>query len=269
MATRAVKNPTFDRLQNKTLDARFVHEITDRLQCTATEANAVLRLVKEVYLPFFDPTAMTPPPGKMTIVAVSADEPAGRPIARCKKVLVCLTVSRGPEDDALLQHGAAEFRKGRIPDLCHEALSQGALLTCDDLAHRIFFVSTRTISRDLRAIREENPESWIPIRSTVHSIGPLVSSRVRVARLALEGRTTPEICQIMGFPSEAVAGNLAAFIRCAQLSRRGVRPAQIAFQIGRGESLVRSFLELVESCRTDPEMTGRLDGLLSLRAATP
>lgn len=39
----------------------------------------------------------------------------------------------------------AAFRQARIVDLCQEAMSQGALLTREDLAYRIFFVSTRSV----------------------------------------------------------------------------------------------------------------------------
>jgi hypothetical protein len=54
--------------------------------------------------------------------------------------------ARGPEDDRILQEkGSAGFRQARIPEICQEALSQGALLTREDLAYRVFFVSPRTI----------------------------------------------------------------------------------------------------------------------------
>ena len=70
---------------------------------------------------------------------VSADEPAGKPVEDCQKQSVSLTLHRGKEDDQILvKEGAAAFRRSRIVELCQEALSQGGLLTCEDLAHSFF-----------------------------------------------------------------------------------------------------------------------------------
>ncbi len=132
-----------NRLAAKSLDTRFRHEIQHGLSCFPFEAEAVLQVVKEVYFPFLDAELPMGPPGKITLIAVSADEPAGKPVAECQKATVCLTLHRGSADDRLLhQHGAVAFRRARIPDLCQEALSQGGLLTAEDLAYRVFFGSS-------------------------------------------------------------------------------------------------------------------------------
>jgi hypothetical protein len=162
MGVRNKKRETLKRLDSKTLDARFLNEIQNGLNCSPFEAEAVLEVVKEVYFPFLDEQSVKAPPGKVTLIAVSADEPAGKPVVDCEKRSVCLTIHRGSEDDRILQErGAAGFRQARILDLCQEALSQGALLTREDLAYRVFFVSTRTITRDLNVLREVNPDVMI------------------------------------------------------------------------------------------------------------
>lgn len=79
-------------------------------------------------------------PGKLTVIGVCADEPAGKPIAACTKRVVWLTLHRGATDDQLLRlKGAAAFWQARIPDLCQEALSQGVLLTREDLGVSSFW----------------------------------------------------------------------------------------------------------------------------------
>ncbi len=204
MGVRNKRKESLERLSSKTLDARFLHEVQYGLNCSPFEAEAVLQVVKEVYLPFFSPEASQAPPGKVTPIAVDADEPAGKSIAECEKRNVCVTVHRGQEDDRLLQHeGPTTFRRARIPDICQEALSQGALLTREDLVYRIFFVSPRTISRDLSLLRKEK-ELIIPLRSTVHDIGPVLTHRTEIGRLALKGKTTTEICRITRHSPEAV-----------------------------------------------------------------
>ena len=255
---------TLDRLEQKTLDARFVAEMREVLGCSPFEAEAVLGVVKEIYAPYLEASAPVSQPGKVTLLAVSADEPAGKRIADCEKQAVCLTVHRGPDDDRLMQKSPATFRRARIADLCQEALSQGALLTREDLAYRVFFVSPRTISRDLSALRKEDLHTVIPLRSTVHDIGPMLTHRDTIVRLALEGKTTTEICTMTHHSPQAVANYLSTFVRCVQLARREMHPSQIAFLLRRGRSLIDSYLALMTQCDRDPNMTYHLDELLRI-----
>ena len=76
MGIRNKKRETLRRLDSKTLDARFLAEIRTGLNCSPFEAEAVLEVVKEVYFPFLDEGSVKAPPGKVTLIAVSADEPA-------------------------------------------------------------------------------------------------------------------------------------------------------------------------------------------------
>lgn len=265
MGVRNAEREELLRLEAKTLDARFLTEIRVGLNCSPFEAEAVLDVVREVYFPFLDEAAGQAPPGKVTLVAVDADEPAGKSVAACRKVTVCLTVHRGIEDDEILQqHGPAALRRARIPELCQEALSQGGLLTAEDLAYRVFFVTPRTISRDLKALREADPGVMIPMRSTVHDLGPVLTHRTEIVRLALEGKTTCEICTILRHSPRAVANYLSTFVRCVQLHRKGLQVGQIAFLLRRGPSLIQRYLELLAACEQDRNYAYHLDELMRL-----
>jgi uncharacterized protein DUF1670 len=266
MSVRNLRCQELRRLEAKTLDARFLTEIQQGLNCSPFEAEAVLKVVKEVYFPFLDQVESPPAvPGKITVVGVCADEPAGKPIAKCEKRVVSLTLHRGAEDDRLLQHqGAAAFRQARIPDLCQEALSQGVLLTREDLAYRIFTDGTRTISRDLAALRQQQPPMPIPLRSTIHDIGPMLTHRVEIVRLALVGKTMTQICQIMRHSPAAVANYLATFTRVAQLATRQLHASQIAFLLQRGRGLIERYLELLKECQQNPNYDYHLKELLSV-----
>lgn len=266
MGVRNARRQELLRLEAKTLDARFLTEIQQGLNCSPFEAEAVLKVVKEVYFPFLDQVESPPAaPGKLSVVGVCADEPAGKPIAKCEKRVVSLTLHRGIQDDQLLQRkGPAAFRQARIPDLCQEALSQGVLLTREDLAYRVFTDGTRTISRDLAALRLQQPQVPIPLRSTVHDIGPLLTHRVEIVRLALEGKTMTQICQSMRHSAAAVANYLATFTRVAQLATRKLHPAQIAFLLQRGRGLIDRYLELLQECQQNPAYDYHLKELLSL-----
>lgn len=253
------------RLEAKTLDSRFLTIVREGLNCSPFEAEAVLEAVREVYFPFLDEAAGQAPPGKVTLVALDAEEPAGKPVAACRKVTVCLTVHRGADDDRLLQQGGpAALRRARIPELCQEALSQGGLLTAEDLAYRVFFVTPRTISRDLKTLRTADPGGMIPMRSTVHDLGPVLTHRTEIVRLALEGKTTTEICTILRHSPRAVANYLSTFTRCVQLHRKGLQVGQIAFLLRRGRVLVERYLELLAVCEADRTYAYHLDELVRL-----
>jgi len=265
MGIRNRDREVIERLDSKTLDARFTTEIRQGLNCSPFEAQAVLDVVKEVYFPCLAAESTEPAPGRITLIAVAADEPAGKPVALCDKQTVCLTLHRGKIDDLVFQqHGPAGFRQARLLDLCQQALSQGALLTAEDLAYRVFFVTPRTISRDLKAIRQAHPDVLIPLRSTLHDLGPVLTHRTQIIRLALQGKTTSQICRIMHHSPEAVANYLSTFARCAQLARQKMQVGQIAFLLRRGPALIRAYLEILDECRRDRNMAYHLDELLRI-----
>lgn len=265
MGVRNRDREVIERLDSKTLDARFTTEIQHGLNCSPFESSAVLDVVKEVYFPFLSAEASEPAPGKITLIAVAADEPAGKPVAACSKQIVCLTLHRGKIDDVVFQkYGSAGFRQARLLDLCQEALSQGALLTAEDLAYRVFFVTPRTISRDLKVVRAANPGVLIPMRSTHHDLGPVLTHRAEIIRLALQGRTTTQICQIMHHSPEAVANYLSTFARCVQLAHKEMEVGQIAFLLRRGATLIRAYLEILAECQRDRNMAYHLDELLRI-----
>lgn len=268
MAIRNARREELLRLESKTLDGQFLGLIQQGLGCSPFEANAVLQVVHEVYFPFLSRAGSSAPPGKITLLAVGADEPAGKSIRDCLKVPVCLTVHRGAEDDWRLQsEGPIRFRQQRIPELCQEALSQGALLTREDLAYRVFFVGARTISRDLACLRRMQPPPVVPLRSTVQDIGPLLTHRVEIVRLALQGKTTTEICRILRHSPAAVANYVCTFTRCAQLAERKMGPSQMAFLLRRGPALIRQYLALLAECQRDPNLAYHLQQLLQIGQA--
>ena len=268
MGVRNAKREELERLACKTLDAQFTALIRDGLNCSPFEAEAVLQVVHEVYGAAMGSTESGALPGQMTLVAIDAEEPAGKPVAECEKRTIRLTVHRGTIDDRCLQaNNATAFRRDRIPDLCQEALAQGALLTREDLAYRVFFVSPRTISRDLEVLRGENPKTPIPLRSMVHDIGPVLTHRTQIVRLALEGKTTSQVCAIMRHSPAAVANYVSTFTRCAQLAEDDMEAGQIAFLLRRGKGLIRHYLDLLEECRHDKNLSYHLKELLRIGQA--
>jgi hypothetical protein len=86
---------------------------------------------------------------RMTICLPRAGVPTGRPLRKDETVAVTWTVA-APEDDAI--HKKTDRRHQRLLRLLREADAQGAEVTVDALAE-VLDVSTRTIKRDLAALR--------------------------------------------------------------------------------------------------------------------
>jgi hypothetical protein len=95
-------------------------------------------------------------------------------------------------------------------------------------------------------------------------MGPVLTHRVQIVRLALEGKTMTQICQIMRHSPSAVANYVFTFTRCAQLVRRGMQTGQIAFLLRRGRGLVDRYLELLQACEGDVNLSYHLEELLRI-----
>jgi len=265
---RNVKQQALERMKFKSLEGQFTSEVSEGLNCSPFEAEAVLEVVREIFLPHLDGEPAQTRPGMISLVVVRADEPPGKSIEQCAKTTVCLKLHRGEQDDRIMtEEGPAALRRARIPDLAQQALSQGGLITREDLAYRIFFVSPRTISRDLKALREAQPERPIPLRSLRQDIGPVLTHRVRIVELALTGRTERQIATRTGHSMEAVANYVSTFIRTAQLSEDGTAAHDIAFLLERSHGLIEQYLKLLRQAKASRPMRYHLKELLRLGRA--
>ena len=151
------------RLAAKTLDARFLHEIQHGLNCSPFEAEAVLQVVKEVYLPFLDAELPMAPPGKITLIAVSAEEPAaGSATVACHRSRAfnfstssslpsahartapsaLIVIPRRPGGDVKRYHPAGRFvcgrvSSGRIPGLRYHVILTKRVVTGEGAVNRL------------------------------------------------------------------------------------------------------------------------------------
>jgi hypothetical protein len=91
-----------------------------------------------------------------------------------------------------------------------------------------------------------------------------LTHRTEIVRLALEGKTTSQICRILRHSPEAVANYLSTFTRCVHLARRGMQASQIAFLLRRGKALIGRYLDLLGECDRDKNLAYHLDELMRL-----
>lgn len=265
------RNPQLEalgRLKLKSRKGQFIAKLREGLEYSPFEAKIIVDMVEETFLPLWDHTTASVPEGRISLVAVKEDEPAGKPISECTKTTVCLQVHRGPEDDRIIvQEGMQAFRRRRIPHLLQEALSQGGVLTREDLAYRVFFTSPRTISRDLRTIRQKTPDIALPLRSMRQDIGPVLTHRKQIINLVLQGRTEKEIATQTGHSMSSVENYLATFVQVARLAEQNIEAPEIALLLRRSEKLISQYLELLSQAKLVPAMRYYLDQLLEMGQA--
>jgi len=246
------------RLAAKTLEETFKEKMREGLGCSNFEAEAVLETVKEVFLPR---QVEDVSPGQMVMLAISVKEPACKPLKDCSFLPVVLTLHAGEEDDRLRsREGVEALRRRRLSRMAGEALNQGALLTAEDFAYRIFNCGLRTISRDLAALREAG--ETVPLRAQQKDIGRALSHRVEAVRLYLERKSYSQIAERIRHSQAAIRNYVTTFAAVAAMTRRGMSVGEIAFVAQISPALVRDYQELL--ARYDaPEHRERLEEVIS------
>lgn len=261
---RQAAREQLNRLTVKTLDQVFIARAKEGLGCSLFEAQALTDLIKEVYFPWMSrPEAIQA--GQLALTAVSADEPPHRPLSRCKMVPVILTLYAGEEDYKFRvaqeqKKGITALRRRQIARMAQEALDQGALLTAEDFAFRIFNCGLRTISRDLQALADQG--ILVPLRSQQQDIGRAITHRVQAVELFLKRYTFTQISQRIHHSLSSIANYVVTFTLVMAHTRDGHPLDEIAFLMQTSPALVRAYQELYEHYNR-PEYQERIEEILA------
>jgi len=155
----------WERLRWKQQDVRFVTQLQAGMNCSPFEAKAILNCVYEVYQPYFNNSASVKP-GQILFEVVSVENfPKGK-LSFCQMKAVILTLDSGPDDLEVRERaGVIGLRRHRLERIANEAFQQGGLLTVEDIANRLLNCGERTVTRDIKALK--NKGVCLPLRSTV------------------------------------------------------------------------------------------------------
>jgi hypothetical protein len=250
------------RLDAKTLDSLFRRKIEQGANCSPFVSQAILKTVKEVYPLDPDDADRQHCLGQIQLLVVAAEEPAGKPLDRCQKVTVCLTLDAARADyQVRLAHGVEGRRRSRILRLTAEARDQGGLLSYEDLAFRLLNCGVRTIVRDVQALRRRGIE--VPSRGQQRDIGPGRTHRVQAVRLYLQGLEANEIARRLDHALSSIENYLTTFARIVILIDRGYADDEIAVVIRRSTPLVAGYRRLHAEFRDKPAARRRLDEILA------
>lgn len=231
------------RVDAKTLDNLFRRRIEAGANCAPFVSGAILQTVKEVFPVTPDDTDNVVGLGRLKMLVVAAEEPAGKPMAECQKLTVTLTLDRAEDDFTVrLAHGVEGLRRARILRMTAEAREQGGLLSYEDLAYRLLNCGVRTIVRDVQALRRQGIE--VPSRGQQQDIGPGQTHRVQAVRLLLQGFEANEIARRLYHTLASIENYVTTFARVALLATKGYGDDEIAFLLRRSVPLVTAYRAL-------------------------
>jgi hypothetical protein len=165
--------------------------------------------------------------------------------------------------------GITTLRRKQIERMAQEALDQGALLTAEDLAFRIFNCGLRTISRDLQALTEQG--IIVPLRSQQQDIGRAVTHRLQAVELYLKRYTFTQISQRIQHSLSSIANYIVTFTLVVAHTRDGHPVDEIAFLMQISPSLVQAYQDLYEQYNTPPyqERIGEIIATVKARGFRP
>lgn len=180
--------------------------------------------------------------GQISYQAVALEEPAGKPLNQCRKVMVHLTLIADEDAEVWASEGPEALRRQRVRRMVYEAQLQGGVLSQEDVAY-LLGVSRKTIQRIFAYYRQK--ELRLPSRGEIQDMGAGVSHKMPVIRKYLRDLSFSRISQHLGNHGLAsMARYLRHFGLVMVLEDRGLSPAQMQSVIGISENLIEQYRDL-------------------------
>jgi predicted transcriptional regulator len=153
-------------------------------------------------------------------------------------------------DQKLLGQQAAKrtFNQHRFARWCQQAYDQGGVLTLFDLS-LLSGLGEGQVGYLLRQYQEEH-QTTLPLRGTVHDIGPAVSHKAEVIRRFLQGHSPADIARELNHTQSAVD----IYIKDYEVTRKLVQKfsiKDIPVLSRRSMSLVKEHIKLIRQYEPD------------------
>ena len=246
-----------ERIEGKSCESLFSHIIVQGTNCSRFESEIIVEKAKEVSRVGEWSQGRTLQPGQMVYIAVSATEPAGKPLDECAKERIVLThIDIEADSEVLHRHGAQAKRHTQILRMTDEARKQGALLTQEDLA-MLLDCDVRTIRRDIKALKEQR--YVVATRGQQKDIGRGVTHKQQAVRFYLEGMEPLDIARRIKHSLKAVERYIDAFCRVVYCKEKGFDVFRTALIIGVSAALVRDHLDIYNQYRHKEAYTRRAE----------
>jgi len=184
-------------------------------------------------------------PGDVIYWAVSAGEPAGKPLSQARLVATTLTLydpADMPDKDTNRDiNRVSDIKFKKAIRLAGQAKAAGAYLTYADLGY-LLGIHSGAISRLINA----SPDVVVPLRGQSCDIGQGITHRKKIISLYLEMHTETEIASRTGHSYESIENYINEFANIYVLYSKGMPLALIRRVTGRSTRLVSAYIELIE-----------------------
>lgn len=227
------------RLQSKSIKNAIINNISHDFNLTPILAEAYFNQIKNYFLEHANFELAS---GQMHYLAVDDREPAGKPVALCKKTSVRLTVNNVDEDLKVYKDkGLAGLRQHRLLRITKEAIEQGALLSFEDLAF-ILTTSVITIKRDMSYLRQAG--LTVPSRGWRHDMGRGSTHKTQILDLYFAGYQFSEIENRTHHSETAVKRYIQDFSKIILLYSKGFSVDQIRITTNFSNRLIGEYIKL-------------------------
>lgn len=234
-----------ERLKYRSDEHCLTLDLNERYNLSIAAAEKLSEEIRDRYLGLDQRLA----DGVMWYTAIDIDEPAGKPLKKCKKRRIKLTLNSEKDLEVEREKGMAHLRHEKIRRLCFEAYNQGALLTQEDLA-RVLQLSVNGVKKIISRHRKEG--NFLPTRGNYHDIGPGVSHKAEAVRLFLRGMTPSDVSWRIHHSIYSVERYIKDFCVVFIAHCEGYTPERISHMTRLSVKLVREYIDLYkEFCTGD------------------
>lgn len=244
-----------NRLVEKTTLHTIQVELQEGYSLSPVEAQVLAHRLQQLV---DEQTGFARQQGQITYQAIALDEPPGKPLRKCRKVPVHLTLIADGDAQVWATEGPETLRRLRVHRLTYEALLQGGALSQEDLAC-VLGMSLKTIQRIFVFFRQQDQP--LPSRGEVQDMGRGVSHKVPVIRKYVQDLSFSRISLALGKHGiSSMARYLRHFALVMILEDRGLTSAQMQSVIGISENLIEQYRVLYTKLNV-PEYARTLDRL--------
>jgi len=229
------------RLKSKSVRQSIISSIARDFNLTPILAEAYFSQISDYFLQHAEVKLSS---GQFQYLAVDENEPAGKPLALCKKVPVCLSLHLPDEDLAIYkQSGLRGLRQHKLLRITNEAIDQGGVLSAEDVAV-ILTTSLVTIKRDMSHMRRQG--IILPSRGWRHEMGRGQTHKAQILSLYLSGHQFSDIERRTHHSETAIKRYIQDFSRVILLHKKRFSVDQIRISTGFSHRLIGEYLALLK-----------------------
>jgi hypothetical protein len=227
------------RLQTKSVQQSIITNLAKDFNLTPILAEAYFSQISNYFLQHAEVELTA---GQIHYLAIDENEPAGKPLALCKKVSVKLSLHL-PEEDLPVykKSGLRALRQHKVVRLTNQTIDQGGVLSYEDIAF-ILTCSVVTIKRDMSQMRRAG--IILPSRGWRHEMGRGQTHKTQILDLYLSGYQFTDIERRTKHSETAIKRYIQDFARVVLLHTKKFSLDQIRVSTNFSHRLIGEYLKL-------------------------